>query len=346
LRFDPKAIKITIAGPLPEALTGGRQESATMTDVTLDNPQRYLTHDRCPLCKAGSDQFRLITAEGKSFTHEKAHLCGNCSLAFLSPRLNPEGLREYYGSDEFSTDFRGADRPDEEADRYRDMRALRRWRFLAPLFTQQARCLEIGCSSGNFLSIVRGEGHEAHGIDPSTGYARHAGRKGLDVTVGEFPHDLPDSVGPFDVIATFHVIEHVHDPQSFLRDIRQRLAPGGLLALEYPDLEQALRRNKLKPTYFSKPHLHDFSQRTMRRLLESAGFRSFGAFTESEFPYDKNVLIVARPAEAAALPPRTDRHDRRHAEQVHRTLRQKLTGRQSAWSRLWTKVSFGRRKAA
>jgi len=299
-----------------------------------------MTIDQCPLCGASSAAFRLVTRRGSHFTCERAMMCGQCTLVLLTPRLSPTGLADYYGSDAFSVDFRGAAQPDAAATEYRDHRAQRRWALLSESLPRTGRVLEIGCSSGNFLNVLRDHGLETVGIDPSRGYAQCAQQRGLAVHAGQFPTDLPVTNGPFDAIATFHVIEHVHDPAAMLRAIRQRLKPGGILVLEYPDVERAAARPQLAPTYFQKSHLHDFSLHTMTAMLAQAGFQIEAKFFEPEYPYDKNTLLVAGITEPRPTSPRLPARD---VDRVYQTLVDKLArpmGRRHRWHRL---VELGRK---
>jgi len=288
----------------------------------------YIWIHRCPLCGVGEEQFRLITAGGERFELERSVMCMNCSLAFLNPRLSPQGLRDYYLSDQFSSDFRPGTKPDSAATEYRDERARRRWKFLKKVIPASARCLEIGCSSGNFLRILKQHGHPVTGIDPSTGYAQFAQESGLTVYVGEFPDDLPVEAGSFDVIASFHVIEHVHDPRLLLRAIRSRLRVGGMVVLEYPDLARAAKRKRLTSEYFQKSHLHDYSLHTMNRLLQSCGLTIEQSFVESEPPLDKNRLLIARAVASGELTPTTPADYRNPAaERAYNMVLRKISPR-------------------
>ena len=232
------------------------------------SPDELESLDGCPLCEAPRDRFTVLTTRGDRFAGERAVLCGRCGLVFLDPRLTPQALDRYYRSDTFSQEVRGGERPSREAIAYRDMRARRRWRFLQAALPRHGRCIEIGCGAGNFLEILSDAGYDVVGVDPSTGYAAYARERGLEVTAGRFPDDLSGG-GPFDLAFMFHVLEHVPAPLEILRQIREQLDPGGLLLLEYPDVELAARRRFLPSTYFERAHLFDFSARDADRVPDA-----------------------------------------------------------------------------
>jgi polysaccharide pyruvyl transferase WcaK-like protein len=89
-------------------------------------------------------------------------------------------------------------------------------------------------------------------------------------------------------------LEHVGDPVSFLRDVHSKLKDDGLFILEYPDVDTASNRSIFLPSYFQKSHFYDFSSFNLLPILTKIGFRveHFGRF--SDFPRDKNVLMVCR----------------------------------------------------
>lgn len=252
----------------------------------------------CPSCGEAAGRALLLTDRGERFDGERAVLCPRCSLVYLNPRLRPEALERYYASDAFSREVRGSGRPSPEAMSYRDMRARRRRHLLEGHLPARASVLEIGCGAGNFLTLLAEAGHEVRGIDPSTGYAAEAKRRGLDVVTGRFPEDLPDDGTRFGVAVLFHVVEHVPDPVALLAAVRERLEPEGLLCLEYPDVALAARRRFLPHSYFERAHLYDFTRATLGDHLGRAGFRVEEAILEERIkPYDRNLLLLCRPGE-------------------------------------------------
>lgn len=66
----------------------------------------------------------------------------------------------------------------------------------------------------------------------------------------------------FDVVVSLETIEHLPDPGHFVRTLINCLGPGGLLIGSVP----------ITPSVDANPyHLHDFSARTFRRMLQREG---------------------------------------------------------------------------
>ena len=273
----------------------------------------------CPLCEASPDRFKRITRAG-NYRRGETTICMRCGLVFLNNRIQGAQLRAFYESDAFSVEYRGSASPTPEAIAYRDERALRRWQHIRKLTSKPASWLEIGCSSGNFLDILRSDGHKARGIDPSRGYATYARSRGMDVALGLFPDDMPAEWTDFDFVVTFHTIEHVEEPATLLTHARGLLRPEGHLVLEYPDISRAAARLRLAPSYFHTAHVFDFSLTTMEALLQRCGFEVVSVMADNVPAADKNVLLVARKTGAASAPS----WDAQSARQLYAELRRKL----------------------
>ncbi len=95
--------------------------------------------------------------------------------------------------------------------------------------------LDIGCGGGLLAEPMRRMGFDVTAIDASAeniGTARaHAEPQGLDIayraaTVEQLE---AEGAGPFDVVLTMEVIEHVADPEAFIRACSRLVAPGGMM---------------------------------------------------------------------------------------------------------------------
>jgi SAM-dependent methyltransferase len=152
--------------------------------------------------------------------------------------------------------------------------------------------LEIGCAQGEFLSELALLGIDAEGLEPSRAMAA-LGRQayGVKITDGVYD-DFPDRRAHYDLIAMFHVLEHVSDPLGTLVRIRGELRTGGHLLLEVPtmgDCQLAIVFKTIHPT--------TFVAETLSAMLVKAGFEIMAV---SEKGY--HIQALARPARESVKP--------------------------------------------
>jgi predicted SAM-dependent methyltransferase len=76
-----------------------------------------------------------------------------------------------------------------------------------------------------------------------------------------------------DVATLWHVIEHLDSPRAALEEVREVLAPGGLLAIETPAADTVwLRLLRGRWRQLIPDHYFFFTRATLARLLEATGF--------------------------------------------------------------------------
>ncbi|WP_300973654.1 bifunctional 2-polyprenyl-6-hydroxyphenol methylase/3-demethylubiquinol 3-O-methyltransferase UbiG [Sphingomonas sp. LHG3406-1] len=108
-------------------------------------------------------------------------------------------------------------------------------RTLRPLAGRTA--LDVGCGAGLLAEPLARMGAQVTGIDAAPELIEaartHAGQTGLAIryVAGEVA-SLP---GKFDLVTALEVVEHVADPAAFVRQLADRLAPGGLLVMSTPN---------------------------------------------------------------------------------------------------------------
>lgn len=132
------------------------------------------------------------------------------------------------------------------------------------------RILEVGCGSGNVLRVLRdlaaGRG-SVEGLELSREAAAAARqRTGLTITDG-YLADL-DAAASFDVIAAFDVLEHIADEAGVLKQMRDRLRPGGRLILTVP-----AHQSLWSAFDVASGHERRYTLATLSRALRSSGFR-------------------------------------------------------------------------
>lgn len=203
--------------------------------------------------------------------------CQRCGLIYVNPMPDTETLRAFY-TEEF---FHGNRTPAGYADYLRDKEIhihqfQAYWPLIRREFPYPGRVLDIGCALGFFPDMARAEGWETVGIELSEFAAQWARDKfGLDVRTGTLLNaNLPKN--SFDVVTLWATIEHLADPIGTLRGAYRTLKPGGFILITTGEVEGILDKLSTGLCYWYQPpaHLYYFSTRTLRAMLQKAGFRT------------------------------------------------------------------------
>lgn len=158
----------------------------------------------------------------------------------------------------------------------------RRLAAVEALVARPGRLLDVGCGTGDFLTLARARGWDVTGTELSPYAAKVATSRGLTVVPGEvWEAGLPSD--RFDIATCWHVIEHVADPKRALEEIRRVLRPGGWLVLATPNLDDHIfsaayllarcHRPALYEEGEREVHLFHFGARPLRALVGAAGLQ-------------------------------------------------------------------------
>lgn len=218
--------------------------------------------------------------------------CG-CGLVFVTPQPDRSELaaaydREYYEAWQSQA-------------RQRTRLWTRRLAAVEALAGAPGQLADMGCGTGELLRLAKARGWEVTGTEISPHAVKMAEREGLRVVEGEV-WEAGFPAGSFDVVTCWHVLEHTRDPKRLLGEAHRVLRTGGWLLLATPNLNDRffraiyplIRRRRLRlfdPTD-REIHLFHFSSRTLRALVESAGFavRTVGCDRGAAVVWPKSLL--------------------------------------------------------
>jgi len=154
--------------------------------------------------------------------------------------------------------------------------------------------LDIGCSTGIFLSAAQQAGWNVTGLEPSLWAADIASSRlsGTEIVVSTLEKaDFP--VENFDVITMWDVIEHLPYPSEVLLSIHRWLKPSGWLFLNTPNIASIPAR-ALGASWMLllREHIWYFSPQTLQMLLAKCMYRL--ASTSSNLVWFSIGTILSR----------------------------------------------------
>ena len=138
------------------------------------------------------------------------------------------------------------------------------------------RLLEIGFGNASSLLTMRELGWDVVGVETDPVSVANSQALGLDTRQGALEtHAFPDA--SFDVVYASHVLEHVHDPLSLIRECHRVLKPGGSLVITTPNMASwGHHRFGASWVLLDAPrHLMLFSPKNAQSILQKAGFRTW-----------------------------------------------------------------------
>ncbi len=251
-----------------------------MSDSVV-NYQSMLEHVPCNLC--GTDDYEIIyparyhearpeaimetfRSSGDEILVDQLVRCRQCGLQYLTPRLSSEVIIDGYSQ--------GADEAFISQNAARERTFARSLENIEKLKPAKGRLLDIGTAGGAFLGVASCRGWEVLGCEPNRWMAEWGSdHYGIDIKAGTISDlSLPDA--EFDVVTLWDVLEHTPDPMAVLQECRRILKPGGLLVVNYPDIQSLVARLMgRKWVFLLSVHLYYFTPATLRAMLEKTGFR-------------------------------------------------------------------------
>ncbi|MEW6268374.1 MAG: bifunctional glycosyltransferase/class I SAM-dependent methyltransferase [Thermodesulfobacteriota bacterium] len=222
----------------------------------------------CPLCEA--EEFRPVAMRDGFRMVE----CRGCGLWYLNPMPTPATLIALYEESYFASASPGHRGYSHYAGMADDLRATFARRLaLVDAYVGQGRLLDVGAGFGYLADAARDRFAERWALELSAAAANRISPEHRVVVAPFESADLPRRY--FDVVSMQDCLEHFRDVASALRKARELLRPGGALLAVTPDTGSWLARLQQRRWVSLKfpEHVVLFSESTLRRALDAAGFR-------------------------------------------------------------------------
>lgn len=187
--------------------------------------------------------------------------CSNCGFGFTENTKLQTG--EYHRDDQYV----------QEEELFRNI-FQKRVDIITGL-VKPGKALEVGCSTGLLLSLLKKAGWDVIGIEPSKQAAHVATKRGINVVIGTFEDArLTDK---FDLVILNHVLEHVENPELVMEKSFKILNPKGVVLISLPNFDSLSAKIQKGnwPLLLPSEHLWHFTPTSLKFLLNKFGFTVF-----------------------------------------------------------------------
>lgn len=235
----------------------------------------------CPLCGSSDesqvvararfdadllDEFAFSSRKLPEYMHHRLVECPVCDVVYASPvPATPQALAKAYEDAAFDS---------EAESRYASLTYARLLARIEATLPNRVGAIDIGAGDGAFLERLLAQGFtDVVGVEPSRApiQAAKAHIRPL-IRSGPFEFRQADD-GRFSLVTCFQTLEHLYDPLAFCRYAYAALKQNGAILLVCHD-RRAVSAKLLgtKSPIFDIEHLQLFSRRSLKHLLERAGF--------------------------------------------------------------------------
>jgi 2-polyprenyl-3-methyl-5-hydroxy-6-metoxy-1,4-benzoquinol methylase len=224
----------------------------------------------CILCE--NQKLELISSHVRDSKKYKVVKCIKCKHVQLFPIPTRQEDRDFYDKElqnkAINQDFKLT-----ELKEMNSYDVERRSALIQKLLPKSKKILEIGSGDGFFLEKMVECDYDMTGIEISRQRRDRSKKitnaKILDI---DFSEKIPN-IGKFDAVVLFHVLEHLHDPINFLKNVSKLLEPKGKLIVEVPNFDdhQIKTNNAYKNWQLQRAHIHYFTPKILKNVFSQAG---------------------------------------------------------------------------
>jgi 2-polyprenyl-3-methyl-5-hydroxy-6-metoxy-1,4-benzoquinol methylase len=227
----------------------------------------------CSLC-GKKNNYRLFIANDWRFNPQKKFQvvkCRNCGLIYINPRPKQEEIGNFYPEESYWGCLGQNERSKKEIlENYGEI-----YQLVKDCKPRPGRVLDVGCGSGELLSLLKKDGWQCFGVEINPKAASYVKKLWqIDVKNKELKkNDFPAK--NFDVIVLSHVLEHLPDPIQTLKIVRTALKDDGTLVIAVPNI-RSINAKIFRSYWYALDvprHLLHFNSETLQKMLRRAGFK-------------------------------------------------------------------------
>lgn len=262
----------------------------------IDPYRKEFIYINCPNCNGGKSQRSFEKGRFSYFQ------CQECGTLFVNPRPPKNILDLFYVSSK-AVKASVKSLVDMENGRMKYIvqpRSKLILDFLREIGKKKGDLLEVGCSVGTMLKIIKEKSKfNVYGVDPSLWAFEKSREKGLKVYQKTLEEYEPGKK-KFDVVLNFETVEHIFSPIEFLNKINQITKKGGYIIFTTPNYHgfDMLTLGRYYKNIHAPCHLNYFNVDSIDMILNRAGFKVVKKMT----PGILDLTIVRKQIEENVAP--------------------------------------------
>jgi len=202
--------------------------------------------------------------------------CIDCQLGIGLPAFNQDTLDLFYKSGEF-WGLMGGSLAQVAHER---TQSKRRVLFCHSHLVENAKVLDIGAGHGWIANAMNELKLDISGydfIEPDSSNSELILSRSLSFPIRKI-FRIEDAKTHYDLIFLNHIIEHVSDPLIFLKNVLDKLKPGGVIYIECPNMDNLFKKSVFPHTlFFSKRSLDCLTKKLGLTVLELNSFGNIKA---------------------------------------------------------------------
>lgn len=215
-----------------------------------------------------SNKKHFLTVKDYSVSQETFNLYHDEELDMLItyPQPSLENLGKYYESVDYISHTDSKRSLFEKCYHFIKSIALKnKLNLVNSLQPTKGSILDIGAGTGDFLSVVKENGWNTIGVEPSEKAKAIAQKKGVSFV--EQTSELENN--SFDVITMWHVLEHVPNLDNQIKELKRLLKPNGSLIIAVPNFKSfdAKQYGNFWAAYDVPIHFWHFSKTAIKKLF-------------------------------------------------------------------------------
>jgi len=238
---------------------------------------QLIHYTKCPVC-GSADIKAVLSAKDYTVSGEKFSIleCDNCSLRFTQDVPDAASIAPYYKSENYISHTNTSKGLVNGL--YQKVRktTLRQKRKLVEKITgiTKGNLLDVGSGTGAFATTMTEAGWQVTGLEPDAD-ARAVAKQSYNIGLEDISRFYELPANNYDAITMWHVLEHVHDLNSYMEKLKLLLKENGKLFIAVPNYtsKDAAIYKEYWAAYDVPRHLYHFSPKSMQVLADKHGLK-------------------------------------------------------------------------